>query len=129
MENIYYSSNIEYMFVKKIQQMLDLQYEPIKKEIVNIILLELDKILKNKEYILNIKDERTNKNIHFIDGTTPLSEVQKKIDNKEFDIAFVLQPMNISNIKDVANNQETMPPKSTYIQPKLRSGLTIYRID
>ena len=79
--------------------------------------------------ILNIKDERTNKNIHFIDGTTPLSEVQKKIDNKEFDIAFVLQPMNINNIKDVANNQETMPPKSTYIQPKLRSGLTIYRID
>ena len=57
MENIYYSSNIEYMFVKKIQQILDLQYEPIKKEIVDIILSELDKILKNKEYIINIEDE------------------------------------------------------------------------
>jgi len=57
MENIYYSSNIEYMFVKKIQQMLDLQYEPIKKEIVDIISSELDKILKNKEYIINIEDE------------------------------------------------------------------------
>ena len=57
MENIYYSSNIEYLFVKKIQQMLDLQYKPIKKEIVDIILSELDKILKNKEYIINIDDE------------------------------------------------------------------------
>ena len=51
MENIYYSSEIEYLFVKKIQQMIDLQYVPIKKEIVDIILQELEdleNILKNK---------------------------------------------------------------------------------
>ena len=42
MENIYYSSEIEYLFVKKIQQMIDLQYVPIKKEIVDIILQELE---------------------------------------------------------------------------------------
>ena len=57
MENIYYSSNIEYIFVIKIQQMLDLQYEPIKKEIIDIILSELNNILKNKQYIINIENE------------------------------------------------------------------------
>jgi len=66
MENIYYSSEIEYLFVKKIQQMIDLQYKPIKKEIVDIILdelLELENILKNKNIKNNInKDESSNWN-------------------------------------------------------------------
>ena len=65
MENIYYSSEIEYLFVKKIQQMIDLQYVPIKKEIVDIILdelLELENILKNKDIKNNIKDESSNWN-------------------------------------------------------------------
>jgi hypothetical protein len=57
MENIYYSSNIEYLFVKKIQQILDLQYEPIKKQIVEIILEELDKLLKNKDNKMNNNNE------------------------------------------------------------------------
>mgnify|MGYP001352290599 CR=1 FL=1 len=57
MENIYYTSNIEYLFVKKIQQILDLQYEPIKKQIVEIILEELDKLLKNKDNKMNINNE------------------------------------------------------------------------
>lgn len=63
MENIYYSSEIEYLFVKKIQQMIDLQYKPIKKEIVDIILqelLDLENILKNKNTKNNIKDESSN---------------------------------------------------------------------
>jgi hypothetical protein len=63
MENIYYSSEIEYLFVKKIQQMIDLQYKPIKKEIVDIILqelLDLENILKNKNIKNNIKDESSN---------------------------------------------------------------------
>jgi hypothetical protein len=66
MENIYYSSEIEYLFVKKIQQMIDLQYKPIKKEIVDIILqelLDLENILKNKNIKNNInKDESSNWN-------------------------------------------------------------------
>ena len=57
MENIYYTSNIEYLFVKKIQQILDLQYEPIKKQIVEIILEVLDKLLKNKDNKMNINNE------------------------------------------------------------------------
>ena len=65
MENIYYQSEIEYLFVKKIQQMIDLQYVPIKKEIVDIILdelLELENILKNKDTKNTIKDESSNWN-------------------------------------------------------------------
>ena len=65
MENIYYQSEIEYLFVKKIQQMIDLQYKPIKKEIVDIILQELkelENILKNKITKNIIKDESSNWN-------------------------------------------------------------------
>ena len=65
MDNIYYQSEIEYLFVKKIQQMIDLQYKPMKKEIVDIILeelLELENILKNKDSINTIKDESCNWN-------------------------------------------------------------------
>ena len=63
MDNIYYQSEIEYLFVKKIQQMIDLQYKPIKKEIVDIILqelLEFENILKNKDTKNTIKDESSN---------------------------------------------------------------------
>jgi len=65
MDNIYYQSEIEYLFVKKIQQMIDLQYKPMKKEIVDIILqelLELENILKNKNTTNTIKDESSNWN-------------------------------------------------------------------
>lgn len=65
MDNIYYQSYIEYLFVKKIQQMIDLQYKPIKKEIVDIILLELlelQNILKNKNTKNTIKNESSNWN-------------------------------------------------------------------
>ena len=65
MDNIYYQSEIEYLFVKKIQQMIDLQYKPIKKEIVDIILeelLEFENILKNKNTKNTIKDESSNWN-------------------------------------------------------------------
>ncbi len=65
MDNIYYQSEIEYLFVKKIQQIIDLQYNPMKKEIVDIILeelLELQNILKNKNTTNTIKDESSNWN-------------------------------------------------------------------
>ena len=79
--------------------------------------------------ILNIKDERTNKNISFEAGTTPLSEIKKRVDNDEFTVAFILKPIPFSAIKEVADKNKFMPPKSTYIEPKLRSGLTIYSLE
>jgi len=79
--------------------------------------------------ILNITDEKTDKNISFEAGTTPLSIITNKIDSGEYALAFILKPIPISALKEVADNYRFMPPKSTYIEPKLRSGLTIYPLD
>ncbi len=79
--------------------------------------------------ILNITDEKTDENISFESGTTPLSQIAKKIDSGEYEIAFILKPISISALKEVADNNRFMPPKSTYIEPKLRSGLTIYSLE
>ena len=78
--------------------------------------------------ILEIVDERTDHNISFLEGTIPLSTIKDKIDSGEYAAGFVLKPISISAIKRVADNNEIMPPKSTYVEPKLRSGLTIYPI-
>ena len=79
--------------------------------------------------ILNITDEKTDKNIMFEAGTTPLSEIKNKVDSGEFAVAFILKPIPINALKEVADNNLSMPPKSTYIEPKLRSGLIIYPLD
>ena len=79
--------------------------------------------------ILNIIDEKTDKNIVFEAGTTPLSVIKNKVDSGEYQVAFVLKPIPISALKEVADNNLSMPPKSTYIEPKLRSGLIIYPLD
>ena len=103
-----------------------------KRENYNTISDSLDpSILSNNilKPILNIIDERTDENIVFIDGRTTLSEIQEKVDNEEYTTAFILKPITIKSIKEVANNNEVLPPKSTYVEPKLRSGLTIYPIE
>ena len=79
--------------------------------------------------ILNITDEKTDKNIIFESGTTPLSIIKNKIDSGEYAVAFILKPIPILALKEVADNNLSMPPKSTYIKPKLRSGLTIYTLE
>ena len=79
--------------------------------------------------LLNIVDERTDKNISFLDGKTPLSVIKDKVDINEYVAGFILKPISIDSIKKVADNHEIMPPKSTYLEPKLRSGLTIYPIE
>lgn len=79
--------------------------------------------------ILGIKDLKTDENIEFVPGTTSIEKVVEKIAKKEFSAAFFLKPVDIDAIKRVADNNMTMPPKSTWVEPKLRSGLTIYNIN
>ena len=88
-------------------------------------------ILSNNifEPILNIKNERTSKNIAFYQGGISLSKIIEEVNNNIYDVAFILQPLSIDAIKKISDNNETLPPKSTYIEPKLRSGLTIYPIN
>ena len=76
--------------------------------------------------ILNIKDERTDENLAFYNGNITLDDIKLKVDNKEYAVAFILKPIPFYSIKKVADKNEILPPKSTYVEPKIRSGLTIY---
>jgi uncharacterized protein (DUF1015 family) len=83
-----------------------------------------------EEYILkqifHINDSKTDKRISFMDGTKGIGNLQECIDNKEFDLAITLYQTSIEEVKDVAEQNLIMPPKSTWIEPKLRTGLVIY---
>ena len=79
--------------------------------------------------ILGINDEKTDKNISFVPGNTPMEKIKESVDSGEFAVAFILKPIDIKTLKEVADKGKIMPPKSTYIEPKLRSGLTIYPIE
>lgn len=82
-----------------------------------------EKILKP---ILGIEDLRKDKRISYIHGKNDLVEMKALIDQENFAVGFGMLPLTIEEIKRVADEGLTMPPKSTYIEPKLRSGLTIY---
>ncbi len=84
-----------------------------------------DKILKP---ILGIKKLKIDNRIGFLPGTEGLEKLRREVDNGLYDIAFALFPINICQIKQIADADITMFPKSTYIEPKLRSGLIIYEI-
>ena len=79
--------------------------------------------------ILGIKDLRTDKRVDFLDGKQGLIGLQKQVDSGRFKVAFALKPISFEQLKDVADNNEIMPPKSTFIEPKLRSGMVIYNLD
>lgn len=79
--------------------------------------------------ILGIKDLKSDENISFLSGDIPISKMSQLIKKGEYKVGFVLHPLSIDDVKNVADHNMIMPPKSTYIEPKLRSGLTIYQID
>ena len=62
-------------------------------------------------------------------GKVNFEKIKELIDNREYQVAFILKPIPIKAIKEVADKNKFMPPKSTYIEPKLRSGLTIYPLE
>ena len=82
-----------------------------------------EKLLKP---VLGIGDLRNDIRISYIHGKNDLMEMKTIIDSGKFAVGFGMLPLNIEEIKQVANEGLIMPPKSTYIEPKLRSGLTIY---
>lgn len=82
-----------------------------------------EKLLKP---ILGIEDLRNDNRISYIHGKNDLMEMKLQIDNGKFAVGFGMVPLTIEEIKKVADEGLIMPPKSTYIEPKLRSGLTIY---
>ncbi len=79
--------------------------------------------------ILGIVNLKTDTRVGFLPGTEGVEALKEKVHSKAYDIAFTLAPANIAQIKQVADAKKTMPPKSTYVEPKLRSGLIVYPID
>ncbi|ERK28795.1 DUF1015 domain-containing protein [Clostridium intestinale] len=78
--------------------------------------------------ILNIKDIRTDKRIDFVGGIRGLKELEKRVDSGEMKIAFSMHPTSITELFDVSDANELMPPKSTWFEPKLRSGIFIHEL-
>ncbi|WP_103071444.1 DUF1015 domain-containing protein [Aquimarina sediminis] len=76
--------------------------------------------------ILSIQDLRTDTRIEYSHGKNDIISIKSRVDNKEFKVGFGLFPASVEEIKKIADEGLTMPPKSTYIEPKLRSGITIY---
>lgn len=79
--------------------------------------------------ILGIHDLKSDENISFMSGAEPIQKLEQKVHSGEYPVAFVLYPATMDQVKRVADNQMIMPPKSTWVEPKLRSGLTIYNIN
>ena len=79
--------------------------------------------------ILGIKDLRTDKRIDFVGGIRGLGELSKRVDSGEMAVAFALYPVSMKQIVDIADSGNIMPPKTTWFEPKLRSGLAIHKLD
>ena len=79
--------------------------------------------------LLGITDQRTDSRIAFVGGIRGAAELQRLVDSGEFAVAFALHPTSPVEVMDVADLGEVMPPKSTWFEPKLRSGLFVHPID
>ncbi|MGM9868123.1 MAG: DUF1015 domain-containing protein [Sodaliphilus sp.] len=79
--------------------------------------------------ILNIQDLRTDKRIDFVGGIRGLSELKSRVDSGEMRLALALYPVTMRQIIDIADSGNIMPPKATWFEPKLRSGLIIHQLD
>lgn len=79
--------------------------------------------------LLNIKDLRTDERIDFVGGIRGLSELKERVDSGEMKVAFALYPVSMKQLTDIADSGKIMPPKTTWFEPKLRSGFTIHTLD
>ncbi|MEG1685145.1 MAG: DUF1015 domain-containing protein [Bacteroides sp.] len=78
--------------------------------------------------ILGIKDLRSDKRIDFVGGIRGLGELQKRVDSGEMKVALALYPVSMKQLMDIADSGNIMPPKTTWFEPKLRSGLVIHKL-
>ena len=78
--------------------------------------------------ILGITDLRTSKRIDFVGGIRGLGELSRRVDSGEMAVAFALYPVSMKQLIDIADSGNIMPPKTTWFEPKLRSGLAIHKL-
>jgi uncharacterized protein (DUF1015 family) len=79
--------------------------------------------------ILGIKNLRTDKRIDFVGGIRGLGELKRRVDSGEMAVAFALYPVSMKQLLDIADTGNIMPPKTTWFEPKLRSGLVVHTLD
>ncbi len=79
--------------------------------------------------ILGIKDLRTSNRIDFVGGIRGLGELSRRVDSGEMKVAFALYPVSMQQLINIADTGNIMPPKTTWFEPKLRSGLAIHSLD
>lgn len=79
--------------------------------------------------ILGIKDLRTSKRIDFVGGIRGLGELSRRVDSGEMKVAFALYPVSMRQLIDIADTGNIMPPKTTWFEPKLRSGVVIHSFE
>ncbi|HEY3388461.1 MAG TPA: DUF1015 family protein [Prolixibacteraceae bacterium] len=87
----------------------------------------LSNLILNK--ILGIKDLRTDKRIDFIGGIRGLGELKSRVDGGDMKVAFALYPVSMKQLIDIADSGNIMPPKTTWFEPKLRSGLVVHDLE
>ena len=78
--------------------------------------------------VLGIKDLRSSKRIDFVGGLRGLGELKRRVDSGEMRLALALYPVTMKQIMDIADSGKIMPPKATWFEPKLRSGLVIHKL-
>ncbi|MFM7823426.1 MAG: DUF1015 family protein, partial [Bacteroidota bacterium] len=76
--------------------------------------------------LLNIKDLRIDKRVEFVGGLRGLGELEKRVNSGEMRAAFALYPVTMKQLIDIADSGNIMPPKTTWFEPKLRSGLVLH---
>ncbi len=79
--------------------------------------------------LLDIADLRRSKRIDFVGGIRGLEELKRRVDNGEMKVAFALYPVSMKQLIDIADSGQIMPPKTTWFEPKLRSGLVVHELD
>ena len=90
------------------------------------VTISSDLILRD---ILGITDLRSDKRIDFVGGIRGLGELKRRVDSGEMAMALALYPVSMKQLMDIADSGNIMPPKTTWFEPKLRSGLVIHRLD
>ena len=93
---------------------------------VSDVTISSDLILRD---ILGITDLRSDKRIDFVGGIRGLSELSRRVDSGEMAMALALYPVSMKQLMDIADSGNIMPPKTTWFEPKLRSGLVIHKLD
>lgn len=79
--------------------------------------------------LLNIKDLRSDKRIDFVGGLRGYEELERRVDSGEMKMALALYPVSMDEIMNIADSGKIMPPKATWFEPKLRSGLVVHKLD